>query len=74
MRYKIRTAYDDMEGNKLLKILDDGRIFKIKNLGKGIFRIKESLDNWEWVDFTREQLIDLGNEIIALAQEERTNK
>jgi hypothetical protein len=50
----------------MLDQLDKGRIFSIERHGE-IFRITEGCDNYFWIDVTKEELYELGQEIKNIA-------
>lgn len=61
------TMLERMSGN-------DKRIFEIKKIGDGEFRIREECDNY-FADFlTADELEQLGQEIIDLARKSKDEK
>lgn len=58
---------EPIESDSVLKALADNRIFDINKTGDDAFQIIEMCDEYFCGTLTREQLITLGNEIIAFA-------
>ena len=56
------------EGDTILEALVDAEVFQIDKKEDGDFYISELCDKYYGANLTREQLIDLGNELIALAK------
>lgn len=72
-KYKLDIdAYGDdlIESDSILGALADNRIFRIKKTQKGLFNIREQCDEYFQGNLTKEQLIELGKEIIKLAEKE----
>jgi hypothetical protein len=75
MKYKILSGnHNDeiVEGDELLSLLAKEHIFKILRKEDGLFLIEESCDHYFSVRLTREQLLDLADEIKALATDKAT--
>jgi len=56
------------KGDTILEALVDAEVFEIEKEEDGDFYISELCDNYYGANLTKEQLIDLGNELIALAK------
>jgi len=69
MKYTLWDGYLESECycDKLLDGLAGCRVVQFSKLQDGNFDVQEMCDEYFGVKLTKEQLIDLGNEIIALA-------
>lgn len=70
MKYKILVGNhgeEVVESETLLNALNEQSVFKIVKSEDDFFLIEESCDNYFSVRLTREQLIDLADEIRRLA-------
>lgn len=70
--YSIACMNEDIEGDNCLDALREANIFSIGKVGGGdslAFCISECCDGYYKAYLTKEQMIDLGNEILNLANE-----
>jgi hypothetical protein len=71
---KLKDFKSDHDGKianyeSILEMLEDNKVFEIKKIGVNFFVVRELCDAWFEEYITREQLIGLGQEIIALAND-----
>ena len=55
-------------GDTILEVIADARVFRILKNSDGSFDLIEGCDNHFSVLFTKEQIVQLGKELIALAE------
>jgi hypothetical protein len=55
----------------VLKKLEDGRIFSVTRTPEGLFRFEECCDQYFARDFTKEDVLRLAGELVALVNTEK---
>lgn len=59
---------------KILELLEEEKIFDIYAIGDGKFNVVERCDNWLSVSLTKDQLLQLAEEIRELANSDKSER
>ena len=62
--------FGDTEVKTMLDLVASARIFGVEKTADGGFELSERCDDYFRVTITRDELIDLANELLALAEVE----
>jgi hypothetical protein len=74
MRYNVTDGEgSEVEGETMLEVVGFANVFDLRRMEteeEVLFVLEESCDNYYDIKMTREQLVALGNELIAFAEKE----
>ena len=64
---ELNDGEDGCSGNNILDAIDNGRVFSVKKMDNGFFRIRERCDDYFQVYLSKDELFALAVELQELA-------